>query len=173
MNSGDFDAIQVPHAETWRALEGCVDGGLATHIGVSNFNEAQPPALLDLCTAGVLGLGALEAELREALCRAQGERSEFVLLRLAVEVLAHSGQREGVCDIPREGVSTASVSAVGGSAAHAPASGMSVRLPPAHWHRLLAHAALRVHVTGQQVLLRRLACCFSSVHVVHLERGRN
>ena len=50
LNSGDLDAIQVPHAETWRALEGCVDGGLATHIGVSNFNEAQLQALLDACT---------------------------------------------------------------------------------------------------------------------------
>ena len=50
MNSGDLDAVQVPHAETWRALEGCVDGGLATHIGVSNFNEPQLQALLDVCT---------------------------------------------------------------------------------------------------------------------------
>ena len=50
MNSGDFDAIQVPHAETWRALEGCVDGGLATHIGGSKLNQVCIRALLYVCS---------------------------------------------------------------------------------------------------------------------------
>ena len=36
----------VPHEETWRALEACVAQGLATHIGVSNFNAAQLEALV-------------------------------------------------------------------------------------------------------------------------------
>lgn len=37
----------LPFTETWRAMEACVDVGLARHIGVSNFSESKLQRLLD------------------------------------------------------------------------------------------------------------------------------
>ena len=36
----DFGKI-IPHEETWKGMEECVKLGLAKHIGLSNFTEAQ------------------------------------------------------------------------------------------------------------------------------------
>lgn len=38
---------QVPLAETWRALEACVDAGLTGHIGVSNFSAKKLAHLVE------------------------------------------------------------------------------------------------------------------------------
>ncbi|MGH8112928.1 MAG: aldo/keto reductase, partial [Rhodanobacteraceae bacterium] len=38
---------ELPFTETWRAMEACVDRGLARHIGVSNFSAAKLERLLD------------------------------------------------------------------------------------------------------------------------------
>lgn len=38
---------ELPFTETWRAMEGCVDRGLARHIGVSNFSATKLQRLLD------------------------------------------------------------------------------------------------------------------------------
>ena len=40
--SVDYGRI-VPHAETWAAMEEAVRMGLAKHIGLSNFSQAQVP----------------------------------------------------------------------------------------------------------------------------------
>lgn len=41
---------EVPHIETWRAMEAAVDQGLARHIGVCNFNKHKLKALSEQAT---------------------------------------------------------------------------------------------------------------------------
>lgn len=41
---------EVPHIETWRGMEDCVEQGLARHIGVCNFNKHKLKALSDRAT---------------------------------------------------------------------------------------------------------------------------
>lgn len=41
---------EVPHIETWRGMEDCVEQGLARHIGVCNFNKHKLKALSDQAT---------------------------------------------------------------------------------------------------------------------------
>lgn len=41
---------EVPHIETWRGMEDCVEQGLAQHIGVCNFNKHKLKALSDQAT---------------------------------------------------------------------------------------------------------------------------
>lgn len=41
---------EVPHIETWRGMEACVEQGLARHIGVCNFNKHKLKALSEQAT---------------------------------------------------------------------------------------------------------------------------
>eukprot|EP00051_Salpingoeca_urceolata_P013236 m.165573 g.165573 ORF g.165573 m.165573 type:complete len:352 (-) comp17739_c1_seq3:115-1170(-) len=42
----EFTPLDVPHEETWRAMEACVDAGLTRHIGVSNWSVSQLKEML-------------------------------------------------------------------------------------------------------------------------------
>lgn len=44
---GNLVFSTVDFVDTWKALEACVDAGLAKSIGVSNFNAAQTKRVLD------------------------------------------------------------------------------------------------------------------------------
>ncbi len=44
-----YTLAEVPLAETWSALEDCVDRGLTRHIGTSNFSVTKLQNLLDNC----------------------------------------------------------------------------------------------------------------------------
>ena len=41
---------EVPHIETWRGMEACVEQGIARHIGVCNFNKHKLKALSEQAT---------------------------------------------------------------------------------------------------------------------------
>jgi alcohol dehydrogenase (NADP+) len=41
---------EVPHIETWRGMEACVEQGLVRHIGVCNFNKHKLKALSEQAT---------------------------------------------------------------------------------------------------------------------------
>jgi len=48
--NGNQVFLDLPVETVWKAMEMCVEQGLATSIGVSNFNSRQIQAVLDTCT---------------------------------------------------------------------------------------------------------------------------
>ena len=46
---GNLQYVDVPHMETWAALESCVDEGLVRSLGLSNFNSQQIQNIVQHC----------------------------------------------------------------------------------------------------------------------------
>jgi aldehyde reductase len=48
--NGKLIYSDVDYVDTWKAMEACVQKGLARSIGVSNFNSQQLQRVLDVCS---------------------------------------------------------------------------------------------------------------------------
>ena len=76
---GTFDVIDVPFTETWKAMEQCVEMGLARNIGVSSrsiFNES--PRLTGTSDFSEIELKALLADCRIRPALHQLERHPYL-----------------------------------------------------------------------------------------------